>query len=128
MRTNAHIGKHAAPPRASRILLGVSALLFLSLIEHGYAQSTQPPIAVQPNIAAQQAQGYAFKIGEPCKQMTGKAGIIKRDACQRWYCSRPEYQDVIERRPNFATEIGCEWQLVGLHCQCRKPGAAPKDK
>ena len=85
MRTSIHTGKHADAPMALRMLFVISALLFLSLIERGYAQPTQPPIAVQPNIAAQQAQGYAFKVGEPCKQMTGKAGIIKRDACQRWY-------------------------------------------
>lgn len=128
MRTSVRTGEHAGTPISSRRLLAISALLLFSLIECGYAQSSPPPIAVQPNIAAQQAQGYAFKIGEPCKQMTGKAGIIKRDACQRWYCSRPEYQDITERRPNFATEMGCEWQLVGLHCLCRKPGAAPKAK
>jgi hypothetical protein len=128
MRTSVHTGKHADTAITSRMLLAVSAVLFISLIERGHAQSTQPPIAVQPNIAAQQAQGYAFKIGEACKQMTGKAGIIKRDACQRWYCSRPEYQDVIERRPNFATEIGCEWQLVGVHCLCRQSGTAAKEK
>jgi hypothetical protein len=128
MRTSVHTGKHADTPIASRMLLAISALLFISLIERGYAQPSQPPIAVQPNIAAQQAEGHVFKIGEPCKQMTGKAGIIKRDACQRWYCSRPEYQDITERRPNFATEIGCEWQLVGVHCLCRKPGTAGKEK
>lgn len=128
MRISVHIGRHAGTPIASRVLLVISAFLFISLIERGHAQSPQPPIAVQPNIAAQQAQGYAFKIGEPCKQMSGKRGIIKRDACQRWYCSRTDYQDVTERRPNLAAEMGCEWQLVGLHCQCRKPGAAPKEK
>lgn len=128
MRTSVHIGGHAGTPIVSRMLLAISAVLFISLIERGYAQTSQPPMPVQPNIAAQQAQGYVFKIGEPCKQMTGRPGIIKRDACQRWYCSRPEYQDITERRPNFAAEIGCEWQLVGVHCLCRQPGTAPKQK
>ncbi len=128
MRTSVHTGKYADIPIVSRMLLAISALLFISLIERGYAQTTQPPIPVQPNIATQQAQGYVFKIGEPCKQMTGKPGIIKRDACQRWYCSRTGYQDITERRPNLAAEIGCEWQLVGLHCLCRQPGAAPNEK
>ena len=132
MRTSVHIGKHAGIPLVSRmllVLLAISALLFISPIESGYAQSSQPPMPVQPNIAAQQVQGHVFKIGEPCKQMTGRSGIIKRDACQRWYCSRPDYQDITERRPNLAAEIGCEWQLVGLHCLCRQPGTtAPKQK
>lgn len=128
MRTNAHIGKPASLPIASRMLLAVAALLFISLIECAYAQSSQAPIPVQPNIAAEQAQGHLFKVGQACKQMTGKAGIIKRDACQRWYCSRPEYQDITERRPNFAADLGCQWQLVGLHCLCRPPGTPPKEK
>jgi hypothetical protein len=110
------------------MLTVVSAVLLLSSIGCACAQSPQAPIPVQPNIAAEQAQGHVFKVGQACKQMTGKPGIIKRDACQRWYCSRPEYQDITERRPNFAAEIGCQWQLAGLHCLCRPPGAPPKEK
>jgi hypothetical protein len=133
MRTRVHIGEHAGIPIVPRMLLVIPALLFISLVERGYAQPSQPPMPVQPNIAAQQAEGHVFKIGEPCKQMSGKPGIIKpgiikRDACQRWYCSRTGYQDITERRPNFAAEMGCEWQLAGLHCLCRKPGTAPKVK
>ena len=128
MRISVRTGKHADTAITSRMLLAISAFLFISLIESGYAQPAQSPIAVQPNIAAQQAQGHDFKIGEACKQMTGKSGIIKRDACQRWYCSRPEYQDITERRPNLAAEIGCEWQLVGVHCLCRQPGTVAKEK
>lgn len=128
MRTSAHTGKPAGLPIASRMLFAIVALLFISAIERGHAQSPQAPIPVQPNIATLQSQGHAFKIGEPCKQMSGKAGIIKRDACQRWYCSRPEYQDITERRPNFAADLGCEWQLVGLHCLCRPPEAPAKEK
>jgi hypothetical protein len=110
------------------MLFAIAAFLFISLIDRGYAQSPQAPIPVQPNIAAEQAQGHLFKVGQACKQMTGKAGIIKRDACQRWYCSRIDYQDITERRPNFAADLGCEWQLVGLHCLCRSPGSPPKEK
>ncbi len=128
MRTGAHTGKSAGFSMASCMLLAIAAVLFISLIERGHAQSPQAPIAVQPNIATLQSQGHVFKVGQACKQMSGKAGIIKRDACQRWYCSRPEYQDISERRPNFAADMGCEWQLVGLRCLCRPPGTPPKEK
>lgn len=128
MRTNAHTGVPASPPISSRMRLAISAALLISLIERGYAQSPQAPIPVQPNIAAMQSQGHVFKVGQACKQMTGRSGIIKRDACQRWYCSRPEYQDITERRPNFAADMKCEWQLVGLHCLCRQAGTPPKEK
>ena len=99
------------------------ALYLIPSIEYGHAQSQQapspPPPPVQPNIAKLQAEGHVFKLGEPCKQLSGKAGIIKRDACERWYCSRLDYQDITERVPNFAARIGCTWQLVGIHCQCK---------
>jgi hypothetical protein len=96
----------------------VSAFFFAALTACVAAQSSQP-LPVQSNIATLQAQGHVFKIGEPCKMMSGSAGLIKRDACQRWYCSRPGYQDITERQPNFAAEIGCHWQLFGEHCLCK---------
>jgi hypothetical protein len=113
--------------------LTVSAALVLAccvllLTGHAYAQSSAPsevvaPIAVQPNIAALQAQGHVFKLGEACNLLSGKAGIIKRDACHRWYCGRTNYQDITDWKPNFAAEAGCEWQLAGIHCLCQRPGA-----
>lgn len=109
-----------------RALVVAAAILFMS--EPGHAQTSQSPVPVQPNIAAMQAQGHDFKIGEACRRMSGGSGIIKRDACQRWYCSRTDYQDITERRPNFAAELGCEWRLVGLHCLCQPPGARPAAK
>jgi hypothetical protein len=48
-------------------------------------------------------------------------GVIKRDACQRWYCGRKEFQDIIQSRPNFAAEMGCEWRIVNQHCLCQRP-------
>jgi hypothetical protein len=49
-----------------------------------------------------------------------RPGVIKRDACKRWYCGRPEFQDIIQLRPNFASEMGCEWRLADQHCLCQR--------
>ncbi len=114
---------------AARVSIAIAVVLILvPSAQRGYGQTAPSPIPVQPNIAALQAQGHVFKLGEACTQMTGRAGIIKRDACQRWYCSRPEYQDITERRPNFAAEMKCEWKLIGLHCLCRPAGTSPDAK
>ena len=129
MGQRAHVGEKTGAAIATRTLIVISALLLVLHVDRGYSQTSQPPIPVQPNIATLQAQGHVFKVGEVCTRLGGGSGIIKRDACQRWYCSRTDYQDIIERRPNFAAEIGCEWQLVGVHCLCRQPtSATPKDK
>jgi len=103
-------------------------VLLIGLTGRAYAQSSPPsevvaPISVQPNIAALQVQGHAFKLGEVCKLLSGKAGIIKRDACHRWYCGRINYQDITDWKPDFAAEAGCEWQLAGIHCVCQRSGA-----
>lgn len=122
------MARYVGRQTTTRALIVVAALLLASLVATGHAQMAQSPMPVQPNIAALQAQGHDFKIGEACKRMSGGSGIIKRDACQRWYCSRTDYQDVTERRPNLATEIGCEWQLVGQHCLCQPHGTRPTAK
>src|ERR1019366_9459223 len=104
----------AAPPA---LTLAFTLFLVLSA-ERGYTQSPQPaqpaqslePVPVQPNIALLQAQGHVFKLGEACTRMSkNKPGVMKRDACGRWYCGRTEWEDINESRPNFAAEMGCEW-------------------
>lgn len=120
--------KYPSKATVNWLLIFAAALLLTSLVEPGHAEILESPAPVQPNIAALQAQGYDFKIGQACKRMSGGSGIIKRDACQRWYCSRTDYQDITERRPKFAAEIGCEWQLVGLHCLCQPLSTRPAAK
>jgi hypothetical protein len=117
-------------PATSLTLSAVLAccVLLIGLTGRAYAQSSLPsevlaPISIQPNIAALQAQGHVFELGEVCKLLSGKAGIIKRDACHRWYCGRTNYQDITDWKPNFAAEAGCEWHLAGIHCLCQRPGA-----
>ena len=87
------------------------------------AQPAEPgPIPIQPNVAKMFLDGHKFTFGEPCTMMTrNQPGIIKRDACQRWYCGRKEYQDIVQLRPNFASEMGCQWRIVGMHCLCQRP-------
>jgi hypothetical protein len=113
------VGCGGATKAGALILL--PALFFMSMIQDSAAQSAPPPIPVQPNIAALQAQGHVFTMGESCQRMSGGSGLVKRDACGRWYCSRREYQDITERRPNYAAELGCEWRLVGMRCLCQRP-------
>jgi hypothetical protein len=60
-----------------------------------------------------------LRVGDPCKSRTDpRPGVIKVDACGRWYCGRAEVKDIIELRPNIAAERGCEWQLDGNRCRC----------
>lgn len=86
------------------------------------AQPAEPgPLPVQPNIAEMFLKGHKFTLGEPCTMMTkNQPGVIKRDACQRWYCGRKDFQDIIQLRPNFAAEMGCEWRIVNQHCLCQR--------
>ncbi len=131
-----HLWRKAAPRVSycfqSRHLSGAVVALMLAFApffilypEQGYAQSPEP-VPVQPNIALLQAQGHVFKLGEACTRMSkNKPGVMKRDACGRWYCGRTEWEDINEARPNFAAEMGCEWHLVGLHCLCQRPNARP---
>ena len=79
------------------------------------------PLPVQPNIAKLYLEGHKFTLGEPCTMMTkNRPGVIKRDACKRWYCGRPGLRDIVESRPNLAAEMGCEWRLIGEHCLCQR--------
>jgi hypothetical protein len=116
MRGAFHITRLSA---AASLAASAMLALLLAAWPARVAAQTPQPIPVQPNIATLQTQGHVFKVGEPCKMMSGSAGLIKRDACQRWYCSRPGYLDITVRQPNFAAELGCHWQLVGTHCLCQ---------
>jgi hypothetical protein len=66
-------------------------------------------------------------LGVACNRVTDKkAGVIKRDACGRWYCGRTDVKDVIEVRPDIAKEMGCEWKIDGNNCVCRRAASVPK--
>ena len=85
-----------------------------------YAQQGDP-LPVQPNIREMLLRGHKFTLGESCAMMSkSQPGVIKRDGCRRWYCGRKEFQDIVEFRPNFASEMGCVWRVVGERCFCQR--------
>ena len=93
-------------------------------------QPTQPaappsaqPVPSQPGqIFTIDRDGKIHRIGDACiRKSDKKPGVVKRDACARWYCSLPDAQDIIELRPNMAAEMGCAWRLYGTHCRCGPP-------
>jgi hypothetical protein len=68
-----------------------------------------------------------IKAGDACDRKTDKArGVVKIDACGRWYCGRADVKDIIEVRPRFAEEAGCTWRLEGTRCKCRRDPAPGK--
>ncbi len=84
--------------------------------------------AGDPTWAAQSAQTQGtlqsrppagMKAGETCKRRTDdNAGVVKVDACGRWYCGRVDINDITVLNPRFAEDMGCKWQLKDNHCRC----------
>ena len=84
--------------------------------QHAVGQSTRPQVA--PN---------GQKVGDACvRKSDAERGVVKRDACGRWYCGRTDVKDIIELRPNLAAELGCEWHLEGQRCRCGRNYSLPK--
>jgi hypothetical protein len=80
------------------------------------------PVAAQA--PAGTAASPAYKQGDACVRKTdANPGVVKRDACGRWYCGRRDIRDVAEFAPNLARDIDCTWKLEGTRCMCRKPVA-----
>ena len=79
----------------------------------------------QTQTRPQQRQLKLIKAGDACERKTDTArGIVKVDACGRWYCGRANVKDIIEVRPRYAEEVGCTWRLEDSRCKCRR-GPAP---
>lgn len=106
----------------SRIAIVVLVFIFAFTCSTVFAEDEdRGPLPVQPNIAKLYLEGHKFTLGEPCTMMSkNRSGVIKRDACKRWYCGRPELRDIVESRPNLAKEMDCEWRLMGEHCLCQR--------
>lgn len=79
----------------------------------------------QTQTRPQQRQLKLIKAGDACDRKTDTArGIVKVDACGRWYCGRADVKDIIEVRPKYAEDVGCTWRLEDNRCKCRR-GPAP---
>lgn len=80
-----------------------------------------------PAIAQTAPQSYrvgpeGVVLGEKCMRRTDKIeGVVKIDACGRWYCGRVDVNDITVLNPRFAKTMGCKWQLVADKCKCVRP-------
>jgi hypothetical protein len=58
-------------------------------------------------------------LGESCKRQTDNfEGVVKVDACGRWYCGRVDVNDITALSPNFAEKMFCTWRLINDKCKC----------
>jgi hypothetical protein len=58
-------------------------------------------------------------LGESCKRQTDNfEGIVKVDACGRWYCGRIDVNDITVLSPQFAEKMFCTWRLINDKCKC----------
>jgi hypothetical protein len=102
-------------------------LLFLVAWSVHPAAAQSPPQPARP--AAESVAPNGQKLDDACMRKSDqKPGVVKRDACGRWYCGRIDVKDFAETRPNLAAELGCTWQLEGQRCRCVRNFSVPKDK
>jgi hypothetical protein len=105
-------------PRVKQAVLAAALLAALGVVVLGTAFSQTRP---------QQRELRLIKAGDACARKTDRAqGVVKIDACGRWYCGRADVKDIIEVRPRFAQEFHCTWRLDGEHCRCRRDPAPRK--
>lgn len=88
-------------------------------------QSAAPPEAYH-HPPPHDRGGKVYVLGAACARKTDShRGLVKRDACDRWYCGRADQKDVIEALPNFARDFNCTWRLEGDNCKCRRADYRP---
>jgi hypothetical protein len=107
-------------PRLSQTVVASILLAAAGVLVFGTALS-------QTQTRPQQRQLKLIKAGDACDRKTDTArGIVKVDACGRWYCGRADVKDIIEVRPKYAEEVGCAWRLEDNRCKCRRSPAPGK--
>lgn len=61
------------------------------------------------------------RAGDQCDRRTDHVrGVVKVDACGRWYCGRVDINDITVLNPRFAEDMKCSWKLVGDKCKCSR--------
>jgi hypothetical protein len=99
-------------------VIALGALLALS-IAPAAAQTSERPTGTSP-----QRDPIVVGVGDPCwTRSEGRQGVLKVDACGRWYCGRADVKDIIEVRPDIAEALKCTWRLEGADCRCRRDAA-----
>ena len=103
--------------RSTQATMIVAIALSSLWIASAAAQTPVPPTRVM-----------TLKQGDPCTRKTdSNPGVVKRDACGRWYCGRRDIRDITEIAPNLANDIDCTWRLEGSRCLCRRAPAVRKE-
>ncbi|HTS40551.1 MAG TPA: hypothetical protein VLX09_12895 [Stellaceae bacterium] len=118
----------AAAWSAIGLLAGLGVEVSSAMGQSSSGVPTEKDIKSQPGQTFMVGRdGKVYRIGDACiRKSDQKPGVVKRDACARWYCSLPDAQDIIELRPNIAAEMNCVWRLYGTHCRCGPRDAADK--
>ncbi len=94
-----------------------------SYTPQGAPAGSKPIMLVDPHvISIKKPDGTTIALGQSCKRRTDdKAGVFRRDACNRWYCGRTDRKDISEALPNIAEETGCAWRVDAANrCVCQK--------
>jgi hypothetical protein len=93
----------------------VGAIVILS---HAMSAAQTPE---RPGIVQPPRSPVIIRVGDRCWTRAEKRqGVVKVDACGRWYCGRADVKDIIEVRPNIAEVLNCTWRLEGDRCRCRR--------
>jgi hypothetical protein len=105
-----------------RVLM--SLLLALAIGAADLAAAQTPPPAAAPGAPAesqtpsQPSRRGLLILGATCDRGPNEKGVVKRDACQRWYCGLASYKDPIEVEPDIARRANCTWTVTGGRCRC----------
>ena len=91
----------------SRRLVAACAALLIAPSGPAWAQASAP--AARPLV-----------LGAACVRPAADSsqGVVKRDACGRWYCGLASYKDPIEIDPKLAEKFKCQWKVVDNRCKC----------
>jgi hypothetical protein len=107
-----------------RSALAAAAGAVILLCQTSAAQTPE-----RPSTAPSPRNPVIVNVGDPCwTRAERRKGVVKVDACGRWYCGRADVKDIIEVRPNIAEVLNCTWRLEGDRCRCRRDAAGPTSR
>jgi hypothetical protein len=107
--------------RTRWIAPSAAAVGVISILSHGMSAAQTPE---KPGIEQTPQSPVIIRVGDRCWTRAEKQqGVVKVDACGRWYCGRADVKDIVEVRPNIAEVLNCTWRLEGDRCRCRRDTA-----
>ncbi len=67
-----------------------------------------------------------LKPGDKCQRKSDKAaGVVRPDACGRWYCVKARGRTFMDSHPHFHSRNACSWKVVSDRCLCVKKNGKP---